>query len=434
MPDLFPVFYNLEPVTIGPIKNSALIMNVNSEKTVSNLKIDDKIFFLKSIYLYRQNNLNYLVQRLIADPINPTGEVLYLVAQIAYDVPKVENPFPIDTLLSATDAAPQTVTWDLNLDIKDGKGAKKFTHSGGTITILLDELSHVIKMTNNIELNLATTFYATAIPEIILAESDTYKATPAVMRKSIMDWNISCELQGEDEDSVDIKKNIQDITPYSTLLIMTSVAMAAAALYSTTPFIFTNMIIPLAEAYNKKNNTSGMPLFSISVIWNIALGLIILQLFILGALGSNDTFFYLFFGALIIWFLCNKAVKDKFGDLRLSTTMVSGNAINTGFFAMFEGFKFDIGTCILIFTVLLFIVVYSLGYNYLTKENIAAENRISLYFIFLVTMICSVVLILFSNAYSLDSEQIIHIGTYTSGAAVVAFFSTGIAMMVKWNK
>lgn len=426
----FPVFYNFEPVTIGTT-NSAVNMTVNSEKPVSNLKIDDKIFFLKSIYLYRPSggSTNYLVLRLIADPINESGDILYLVAQISFDTAKI---YPIDTLLSATTAASQTVTWDLNQDIKDGKGAKKFTHSGGTITILLDSDSHIIKMTNNPALNVANKFYTQAIPDLILADVGTIKATPAVMRKSIMDWNISCELQGEDEESVNPVKASQDITPYTTILTMASLAGAAAALYSTTPFIFRNMIIPLAEFYNE--NGKGLPLFSISFLWNFVLMLIIIQLFVLGVTGSSEMFFYLFFGVLTIWFLCNKASRDSFGNLQETSNMVTGKPINIEYLAMFASSQFNlIGSGFMALAAIVFFLIFIFGFVYLKTDRIAPENQVTVYFPFFLTMIFSVILFLLSNAYHLTENSIVHMATYAAGVAVLGTFITSTVMMSQYE-
>lgn len=430
MPDLFPVFYNFEPVTIGPTTNSAVNMTVNSEKPVSNLKIDDKIFFLKSVYLYRPSGTtNYLVLRLIADPINESGDILYLVAQISFDTKKI---YPIDTLLSATTATSQTVTWDINQDIKDGKGAKKFTHSGGTITILLDPDSHIIQMTNNPDLNVASKFYSQAIPDLILEEVGTIKATPAVMRKSIMDWNISCELQGEDEESVNPVKASQDITPYTTILTMASLAGAAAALYSTTPFIFRNMIIPLAEFYNE--NGKGLPLFSISFLWNFVLMLIIIQLFVLGVTGSSEMFFYLFFGVLTIWFLCNKASRDSFGNLQETSNMVKGKPINIEYLAMFASSQFNlIGSGFMALAAIIFFLIFIFGFVYLKTDRIAPENQVTVYFPFFLTMIFSVILFLLSNAYHLTENSIVHMTTYAAGVAVLSTFITSTVMMSQYE-
>ena len=432
MPDLFPVFYNLEPVTIGPISNSAVSMVVLSEKPVSNLKIDDKIFFLKSVYLYRPSSTNYLVLRLIADPINESGDTLYLVAQIGFGNAETGKTFPIDTLLSSTDVAPKTVTWDLNQDIKDGKGAKKYTKNG-TTTILLDTESHIIKMTTNNPLNVASKFYTQNITDIMLEDTTEIKATPAVMRKSIMDWNISCELQGEDEDSVNNVKASQDITPYTTILTMASLAGAAAALYSTTPFIFRNMIIPLAEFYN--DNGKGLPLFSISFLWNFVLMLIIIQLFVLGVTGSSEMFFYLFFGVLSIWFLCNKASRDSFGNLQETSNMVTGKAINIDYLAMFASSQFNlIGSGFMAFAAIIFFLIFIFGFVYLKTDRIAPENQVTVYFPFFLTMIFSVILFLLSNAYHLTEDSILHLATYVAGVAVFITFIISTSMMSQYEK
>jgi MFS family permease len=401
-----PVFYNLDTVTIGPISSTnSAITQIKSPSIVSNLKIDEQVFYMTTMYIYRPtgtpNTQTYFVIEMIDDPNKLKGKRLYLVAEIKYGGtrPAGTTSLPLDTLLAATSVEPASSTWLINDNIVDAKTARMFEDpTDGSRTIILNRDFHSI-VTKDASISVDKC-YTSGLANIILS-SNTIPAQTVIMRKSIIDWNINCELQGEDEDSNNSIKVDADITPYSILLTMTSIAGIAAALYSTTPSIFRSIIIPLAKEYNN----GGLALFSISVVWNIVLGLIILQLFIFGLTGASETFFYLFFGALIIWFLCNKAVKDNFGSLQIKQNpLLNGLILETSFMGMFNKFEFDLSRIIMIVAGLMFAAIYFTAYGYLTTDKIAKDKRISVFFFFFATMISSVFLILISNAVNKDTE------------------------------
>lgn len=313
------IYYNFVNITITGIDSNSKTRAINvlqGDNPIANIKYNDTTYFMRNIYIYKHTTGTdkWLIVETTSDPHGVSGDLLYLVAKInAVEVfgSTIGGGSPIDKILTGT---VPTVPFDLKSLLVDGADA----------TYTLDD------DTKSIYITLADTAHSISALRPVLTSAQVYpnSSTPsqqfpdrifnpvqeknAVIRQSMLDWDTTCVPELEDmKDTIDLPAAIGS-PAYSTGLFMGSMALIAVAVYLGTPTIFTNLIVPLAKEL--PNNAAEIPIYGVSFFWNIVMFLIIVQLFAFGMTGLSVNYYYLGFVMLVVWFLANKSIIDKFAS------------------------------------------------------------------------------------------------------------------------
>ncbi len=339
---LAQIFYNFGSLSVSAYNGaSRTAMSISKNLTgppVTNIRYNDVSYYLRTMYFYYQNG-PWVIFEAVTDPNGSAdGDTMYIAAKIKLSATSIPSaPFPIDQIVnsgnSKTNAVP--VAWDVNQDILEGnKAFLSIDSSTGTKTLILFDGAHNIRSSlttdtfprekcYNHPVNPPTSSSSSSssssqpntIPRLAPLPASTsnedqpnFKANVTIT-KSILDWNITCELEGEDEATEQPEKVTKDMTTQQILGAMSGIAIVAILMYMYTPSFFGGVMVPLAETL-KATSTSMPPYKSLAYFWNTILAAIMLQVFVFGVSGNGVGFFYMFFGILIVGFLCNKSIAE----------------------------------------------------------------------------------------------------------------------------
>lgn len=312
------IYYNFVNITITGINSGSKSRAINvlqGDNPIANIKYNDTTYFMRTIYIYKltTGSDKWLIIETTSDPHGLSGDILYLVAKInAVEV----GGSPIDKILTGT---VPTVQFDLKSLLVDGADATYILDDDTKrIYIVLDDTAHSISASSTNLVNSVYTPTAPAPAPFLDRIFNTVQEKNAVIRQSMLDWDTTCVPELEDtEKTIDLPAAIGS-PAYSTGLFMGSMALIAVAVYLGTPAIFTNLIVPLAKEL--PNSAAEIPIYGVSFFWNIVMALIIVQLFVFGMTGLSVNYYYLGFVMLVVWFLANKSIIDKFASSSVANT------------------------------------------------------------------------------------------------------------------
>jgi len=304
------VYYNYEKTSID-ISKSALSGAINAKNAapITNLKYNDEAYFLQRMYFYKPTGFNstYLVLEHISDPNGNSGKTLYLAAKLAFNGKESD----LDKLIAAGENSSR-IEYTLNDSLTDGGDAFVATDDRSrTITIVLR---------NELELKArtmpdGTTIYTNVISGLSFPDGNdvTNSNKNATIRKSILDWSISCELEGEDMDNqtaVATKSETSNLIDNINMIAMFVLVVGAASLGA--PEIYRRAIVPIFESYGQ--STGPKPISSLNFFWRIFIGLLCFELFIFGVSGKGSSFYLMAGGLAAILFSVEKSLYDHFSD------------------------------------------------------------------------------------------------------------------------
>ncbi len=306
------VYYNYEKTSID-ISKSALSGAINAKNAapITNLKYNDEAYFLQRMYFYKPTGFNstYLVLEHISDPNGNSGKTLYLAAKLAFG--GKESKSDLDKLIAAGENSSR-IEYTLNDSLTDGGDAFVATDDRSrTITVVLrNELG-----LNATKIPDGTTIYTNVISGLSFPDGNdvTNSNKNATIRKSILDWSISCELEGEDMDNqtaVATKSETSNLIDNINMIAMFVLIMGAASLGA--PEIYRLGILPIMYSYGETNGPK--PISSLNFFWRIFIGLLCFELFIFGVSGKGSSFYLMAGGLAAILFSVEKSLYDHFSD------------------------------------------------------------------------------------------------------------------------
>lgn len=283
------------------------------------------------MYFYYQDGKGpWVIFESVTDPNGSAdGDTMFIAAKITLSATSIPSaPFPIDQIVNSENSKNSAVpvAWDVNQDILEGnKAFLSINSQTGTKTLILFDGAHNIRSSLTTDtfprekcynhLAPSSSSQPNTIPRLAPLPASTsnedqpnFKANVTIT-KSILDWNITCELEGEDEATEQPEKVTKDMTTQQILGAMSGIAIVAILMYMYTPSFFGGVMVPLAETL-KATSTSMPPYKSLAYFWNTILAAIMLQVFVFGVAGYGVGFFYMFFGILIVGFLCNKSIAE----------------------------------------------------------------------------------------------------------------------------
>jgi len=259
------------------------------------------------MYFYKPTGFNstYLVLDHISDPKGNSGKTLYLAAKLAFGGKESD----LDKLIAAGEKS-SIIEYTLNDSLTDGGDAYIATDDRSrTITIVLrNELE--LKATKMPD---GTTIYTTVISGLSFPDGNdvTNSNKNATIRKSILDWSISCELEGEDMDNqtaVATKSETSNIIDNINLVLMFMLIVGSANIFA--PEIYRFGILPIMNSYGVTNGPK--PIASLDYFWTLFIGLLCFQLFICGVSGKGSSFYLLALGFFAVMFSIKKSLYDSF--------------------------------------------------------------------------------------------------------------------------
>jgi hypothetical protein len=359
------VYYNYEPLTIPGLSTGSLNTIIESKypAVITNIKYNDEAYFMQKMYFHKpspSNSTVWLVLQHNSDPNMNAGKTLYLAAQIEPNGKNTDTG--IDTIFKSINA--KNIELTINNDLTDG-GNAKINESNGKITIALTD---TIKVTTA-DLT-GFTFYASTIVDLNLDTS----SPNALMRKSILDWAMSCEMVGEgSEDKTEATK-----PPTSDLMDNINMIMAmvliVGALNIAAPEIYKYVIGPILVS-----NNDNKPITSLHLLWAVSFGLLIMELIIFGASGKGASFYYLALMLMLMWVSIDKSLSDNLLDGGSKANLINAAVINVGgnvlqndrsyfsIFPSFNDYKLEFG--VKLYCVLSMLGLWSSNFNIIADQN-----------------------------------------------------------------
>lgn len=304
------IYYNYEKNTIVGVTRGSLSQSINAKNPapITNIKYNDAAFFMQSMYFYKPAGATdtFLIIRHVSDPNMADGKVLYLAAKIAFGGSTATED--LDAFLGVS-TTPANLELTLNNYIQDGDDARIETDTTtGAITVTL---AHGISVHATKKPDLVT-FYRTVISDLHTTD-DVAADKNAIVRKSILDWSISCEMEGEDMDtqsSVATKSSTSDLMDNINMVM--AFVLSIGGMYIAAPEIYSWFIVPILNTYS---TTSGpKPITSINMFWNVAVLFLIIEMIVFGAAGKGSAFYILAIGLILVLFAINKSLEDSIGD------------------------------------------------------------------------------------------------------------------------
>lgn len=361
------VYYNYEPLTIPGLSKDSLKTVIESKypAVITNIKYNDEAYFMQKMYFHKPSPSNptiWLVLQHNSDPNMNSGKTLYLAAQIQPKGKDVDTG--IDGIFKSSSA--KSIELILNNDLTDG-GNAKISISNGKITVALTD---TIKI-NTTDFN-GLSFYTSTIEDLNL---DTGSPN-ALMRKSILDWAMSCEMVGEGpEDKTEATK-----PPTSDLMDNINMIMAmvliVGALNIAAPEIYRYVIGPILES-----NTGDKPITSLHFLWAVSFGLLIIELIIFGASGKGASFYYLALMLMLMWVSIDKSLSDNLLDGGSKETLFNADQINVvgkigvlkndnSYFSIFPSFNdHKLEFVIKLYCILSMLGLWSSNFNIIADQN-----------------------------------------------------------------
>jgi hypothetical protein len=298
------VYYNYDKNIIQGIKSESLSRAINAPfaSKISNVKLGETPYFLQYMYFYKPQGSGdvYLVLQNTPDPNMQTqgGKNLFLAVKL---LTGAQTETEIDAFLKANNTA-KNVELNLNQYLEDGKEAAINTDPDGNITVLL-------KQNMGVKTALVQkTFYSSTIKGLSdLSAMTEYTNT---IQKTILDWDISCDLVGEDNATEDSGAALVNTSGFmdNINMVMAFVLIIGGA-YIAAPEIYGWIIIPIAKSVG--NATPNKPFTAINTFWNVAFFMLIIQTIVFGASNLGAPFYMLAIGLTLLIFSVNKSLEDS---------------------------------------------------------------------------------------------------------------------------
>jgi hypothetical protein len=185
------LYYNYDSITLNSIgpNSSKMAISATQQNQPTNVKYNDVPYFIRNLYFYKDKGTQkyYLVVENTSDP-NTASNLLFVAIPLS---PGGIEDTDIDNLLPAPDSNAASVTLTLNQYLRDGGDAKMAADKQNNWP------TYVVK--DEVKIN-KTTEKLSGIKTIDSINGLTLNGkSPATVKKTIMDWTVSCELLGEDE-------------------------------------------------------------------------------------------------------------------------------------------------------------------------------------------------------------------------------------------
>lgn len=373
------IYYNYEKQIISGITAAALqtAINAKTPTPITNIKYNDVAYFIQNIYFYKQAGSQdiYLVVQHIADPNGNAGKVLYLAAKIATGG---TTDTDLDAFIKAN-TTPTNHELTLNNYINDGGDAHiaTDTQSGSTTVTLTDTIT--VKATALTALAVYST-----LPTGLIIELDPVTNKNAVVLKSILDWSISCEMEGEDmenQTAVATKSSTSDLMDNINMVM--AFVLTIGGMYIAAPEIYNWFIVPILNSYY-----GDKPITGINTFWNVAIIFLIIEMIVFGAAGKGAAFYILAIGLAVALLAVDKSLEDTVGG---GKSLFSAPTINVhnqeydndlSYMSIFTKPEEDtLSKVVKGFCVLSMLGIWGSNFNMLADDNITNDQAIKQYLI-----------------------------------------------------
>jgi hypothetical protein len=361
------VYYNFDKTTITgltPTSAKASIGLKQSEPPTTNIRYLDTNYCQQNVYICKDGN-NYYCVVLNVDDIHAPTRFVYFAIKLKPSETKPSAGASLTDFDQLYSASSSSVSVTLNSYLKDGDKASVYTDKqSGYITILA---SSPITMTNQI--SASNVMQSTNITGLRFGGSDN-----AIIKKSILDWNIDCTLAGEDGEEVEVSSKSPDFV--HDVMIFTILGIIMASTYAFIPVFYRSVIIPLKS------------LQSIDTYWSI-ISIVTLIMLLAYAIESKDNnWYFVFLSYLLIWISAKFSIKNNIGDISKTSGegSIAGSDSNTVF------------TIIIMATMVGSIIIEGLGFTYKAIHDLTPSNR-GIYF---GMFIASGVLVAFAGLLSIN--------------------------------
>jgi len=356
------VYYNYEQLTIPGLSKDSLKTVIESKypAVITNIKYNDEAYFMQKMYFYKPSPSNpaiWLVLQHNSDPNMNSGKTLYLAAQIE---PNGSNDTDIDILLKASSNTNIDLT--LNNDLTDG-GNAKVSVSNSKITVALQNTVKV--KTGDLT---GISFYTYTIEDLVLDTSNPN----ALMRKSILDWAMSCEMVGEGPEDKTQATTLPTSGLMDNINMIMAMVLIVGGLNLTAPEIYKYCITPILQS-----NNDGKPITSLHLLWAVSFGLLIIELIIFGASGKGASFYYLALMLMLMWFSIDKSLTDNL--VSNGANMFNVDTITVGktvlvndmksYFSVFEPVGFNLQFGIKMYSVMSMLGLWGSNFNIIADQN-----------------------------------------------------------------
>ena len=378
------IYYNFEKQIISGVTTSSLGTSIVAKTTspITNIKYDDVAYFVQNIYFYKPSGERdtYLVVQHISDPNGNSGKVLYLAAKIGFNGSTSDTD--LDVFLKAS-ATPANLDLTLNNYIKDGGDAHIATDATSKkITITLESPIPVKAASTSVAL------YTTVISDLGIKPDDPAIKNNAVVLKSILDWSISCEMEGEDmenQTAVATKSSTSDLMDNINMVM--AFVLTIGGMYIAAPEIYNFFITPILKSHD-----DATPITSLNMFWNVAILFLIMEMIVFGAAGKGAAFYILAIGLMLMLFAIDKSLEDSLGNSNTtSKSLFTAPTITvhnqeykndlsyTSIFTKPEGDT--VSMFVKGFCVLSMLGIWGSNFNMLVDENITNDQAIKQYLV-----------------------------------------------------
>jgi hypothetical protein len=377
------IYYNFEKQIISGVTTNSLGTSIVAKTTtpITNIKYDDVAYFVQNIYFYKPAGARdtYLVVQHIADPNGNSGKVLYLAAKIGFNGSTSDTD--IDIFLKAS-ATPANLDLTLNNYIKDGGDAHISTDATTkNITITLESPIPVKAASTSVAL------YRTVISDLGIKPDDPSVKNNAVVLKSILDWSISCEMEGEDmenQTAVATKSSTSDLMDNINMVM--AFVLTIGGMYMAAPEIYNFFILPIVKSHGETEGKK--PIASLNLFWNLAILLLIIEMIVFGAAGKGSAFYILAIGLILMIFSIDKSLEDSIGEGKSlfkaqQITVHNDTYLNDpSYTSIFTNPTDDtISMIVKGFCVLSMLGIWGSNFNMLADENITNDQAIKQYLV-----------------------------------------------------
>ena len=372
------IYYNYEKQIISGVTNDVLktAIDAKTPSPITNIKHNDVAYFIQNIYLYKPAGATdtHLIVRHVADPNGNAGKVLYLAAKI---VSGGTTDTDLDAFIKAT-AIPTNLELTLNNYIHDGGDAHMATDAN----------------TKNITVTLANTIAVKALPATLAVyptqpaglrvNLDAAANKNAVVLKSILDWSISCEMEGEDmenQTAVATKSGTSDLMDNINMVM--AFVLTIGGMYIAAPEIYNWFIVPILNSYY-----GDKPITGINTFWNAAISFLIIEMIVFGAAGKGVAFYILAIGLTCALLAVDKSLEDTVGG---GKSLFSAPTINVhnqeydndlSYMSIFTKPEEDtLSKVVKGFCVLSMLGIWGSNFNMLADDNITNDKAIKMYLI-----------------------------------------------------
>jgi hypothetical protein len=374
------IYYNFEKQIISGVTTNSLGTSIVAKTTtpITNIKYDDVAYFVQNIYFYKPSGAQdtHLVIQHISDPNGNSGKVLYLAAKIGFNGSTSDTDLDIFLKASAT---PANLDLTLNNYIKDGGNAHISTDTTTkNITITLESPIPVKAASTSVAL------YTTVISGLGIKPNDPAIKNNAVVLKSILDWSISCEMEGEDmenQTAVATKSSTSDLMDNINMVM--AFVLTIGGMYIASPEIYNFFIIPIMNSHY-----GSKPITSINTFWNLAIIFLIIEMIVFGAAGKGAAFYILAIGLMLMLFSVDKSLEDSIGGGKSLFTAPTINVHNEeydndlSYISMFTKPEGDTLSMIVKgFCVISMLGIWGSNFNMLADDNITNDQAIKQYLV-----------------------------------------------------